>query len=231
MNRVTTPSRAKSVYVDEGSGPARIQARRGGEPPEQVVTTKVGLRIPAQLSFSEWELAGRRLSGILDSSCWWLGDWLVYGKEHYNNLYQRGVAEAGLQYQTLRNYAWVARRFALNRRRPGLTFQHHAELASLPVPDQDSWLDRAEDLGWTTKQLRSAVRLARESRPMPIDAVAAESDRKLSFPSKRMRQWQEAAARSGIDFDQWVQGVLDHAAQDVLGEQALLAPNLVAVSS
>jgi hypothetical protein len=42
------------------------------------------------------------------------------------------------------NYAWVARRFELSRRRDTLTFGHHAELAALREPEQGSWLDQAQ---------------------------------------------------------------------------------------
>src|SRR5690242_11649023 len=48
--------------------------------PNQVMMTSVGLRIPANLTFEDWERAGCRLSGIVNSSLWCLGDWLVYGK-------------------------------------------------------------------------------------------------------------------------------------------------------
>ena len=41
-----------------------------------------------------------------------------------------------LDYQTLRNYAWVARRFAMSRRRDTLSFGHHAEVPALPEPEQ-----------------------------------------------------------------------------------------------
>jgi hypothetical protein len=41
------------------------------------------------------------------------------------------------------NYAWVARRFAMSRRRDTLSFGHHAEVAALPEPEQDFWLREA----------------------------------------------------------------------------------------
>jgi hypothetical protein len=182
----------------------------------RVLTTKVGLHIPAALSFDEWKLAGRRLSGIVDSSCWWLGDWLVYGKDRYSDRYQRGIAAVGLQYQTLRNYAWVSRRFPLDRRRTALTFQHHSELASLPIEEQDKWLDWAEQGTWTTKQLRSAVRLARQ-KAVPVQSAAEiEAVKQLTVPGSRVEWWRKAAEQSGTAFDQWVLATLDQAAEMVL---------------
>jgi hypothetical protein len=120
--------------------------------------TSVGLRIPGELTYEEWVQVGHDLAEIVDWSAWCLGDWLVFGKRHYTDGYIRAIRSAGLKYQTLRNYAWVSRRFALDRRRPRLSFQHHAEVASLPVGKKDWWLDRAERGMWTTKQLRNRIR-------------------------------------------------------------------------
>ncbi|MBK3562594.1 LmbU family transcriptional regulator [Streptomyces sp. MBT62] len=193
--------------------------RRAGidEPCGQVLTTNVGLRIPVGLTFDDWERAGRQLSGIVSSSSWWLGDWLVYGKDHYTDRYQRGIRAAGLQYQTLRNYAWVSRRFELHRRRVALTFQHHAELASLSVDEQDMWLDRAEQMTWTTKQLRNAIRMARADERQHGQQI--EPTQQLAVPGNRLQWWHKAAEQSGTDFDEWVLATLDNAAEQALEEQ------------
>ncbi|WP_225881912.1 LmbU family transcriptional regulator [Streptomyces aureocirculatus] len=190
-----------------------VDERRG-----QVLTTKVGLQMPAGLTFEDWERAGRQLSGIVNSSSWWLGDWLVYGKDHYTDRYQRGIRAAGLQYQTLRNYAWVSRRFDFSRRRAALSFQHHAELASLPIDEQELWLDRAEQMQWTTKQLRSAIRDAREDE-VRDGSGTPETMRRLAVPGSRLQWWHKAAEQSGIDFEQWVLATLDNAAERALVEE------------
>ncbi|WP_247696982.1 LmbU family transcriptional regulator [Streptomyces sp. b94] len=192
-------------------GPANAHPQPHGG---QVLTTRVGLRMPARMAYDEWERAGQQLAGVLDSSCWWLGDWLVYGKDHYTDRYRRGIRAAGLSYQTLRNYAWVARRFGLARRRPALSFQHHAELASMPAEEQDLWLDRAEEGRWSTKQLRAALRAAREDERRP--RVPAEPSGRLEVPGSRLRRWHEAAEHLGVDFEQWVTATLDSAAASAL---------------
>ncbi|WP_219933647.1 LmbU family transcriptional regulator [Streptomyces sp. NWU339] len=179
-----------------------------------MLTTKVGLQMPTGMAYDEWERAGRQLADVLDSSSWWLGDWLVYGKDHYTDRYQRGIRAAGLSYQTLRNYAWVSRRFDLARRRPALSFQHHAELASMPVEEQDLWLDRAEQGQWTTKQLRGAIRAARRGAQQPC--TPAEPSRRLEVPGSRFQWWHKAAEQLGVDFEQWVMSTLDSAAASAL---------------
>ncbi len=199
--------------------PPPRQPRTGGAAPRrgQVLTTRVGLQMPTGMAYDEWERAGRQLADVLDSSSWWLGDWLVYGKDHYTDRYQRGIRAAGLSYQTLRNYAWVSRRFDHTRRRPTLSFQHHAELASMPVEEQDLWLDRAEQRQWTTKQLRGAIRATRQSEQQP--RTPTEPNHRLEVPGSRLQWWHKAAERLGIDFEQWVTATLDSAAASALEDQ------------
>ncbi|MEV0323903.1 LmbU family transcriptional regulator [Streptomyces sp. NPDC050658] len=179
-----------------------------------MLTTKVGLQLPVGLTFENWESAGRQLSGIVNSTSWWLGDWLVYGKDHYSDRYERGVRAAGLQYQTLRNYAWVSRRFEMGRRRAALSFQHHAELASRPVEEQEHWLDQAEQHGWSTKQLRRAMRVARGDEVREV--AQTEATRRLAVPDSRLQWWHKAATESGVELEQWVLATLDSAAEQIL---------------
>ena len=197
-----------------GSLPQSQRVIKSDSGSSRILTTKVGLQLPSELSFEEWQSAGNRLSGMVSSSCWWLGDWLVYGKEHYDGRYELGARNAGLQYQTLRNYAWVARSYAVSRRRATLSFQHHQELASLAIEEQDEWLQRAEDYSWSTKQLRSAIRSQRSTLAAPPDG--ARSMRRLAFPIVRFRRWNQAAARAGIDLEQWMLAALDDAAERAL---------------
>ncbi len=192
----------------------------------QILMTRVGLQINKRLTFETWERAGVRLSGVVDSSTWCLGDWLVYGKHYFPDRYHRAIRAAGLQYQTLRNYAWVSRRFPLERRRPQLSFQHHAEVASLPIEEQDWWLDRAEQGMWTTKQLRNHIRdeqngiEQKENKKDQIGVAIAH----IPIASSRLRPWRKAAEYMGIDFDEWVMMVLDRAAEQTFDQHAAVIP-------
>jgi hypothetical protein len=212
----TEVTRVPVVRGYQETVPGQRRSGSGESRRAQVLTTRTGLRMPSSLTFEDWERAGRQLSGIVNSSSWWLGDWLVYGKEHYTDRYQRGIRSAGLQYQTLRNYAWVARRFEFHRRRPALSFQHHAEIASLPVDEQEHWLDRAEQMRWTTKQLRSALIVAREEKNRDVKQI--ETKRQLSVPGSHLQWWHRAARLTGSDLDQWVLATLDNAAEQILAK-------------
>lgn len=174
----------------------------------------VGLQLPNRMTFEDWAHAGCQLSGIVDSSSWWLGDWLVFGKTHYADCYQLAIQRAGLRYQTLRNYAWVARRFEVNRRRAKLTFQHHAEIASLPIEEQDRLLDLAEREAWTTKQLRNAIR--RQAGDLMQAGPSHPESSRIDLPSSRVAIWRRAADCVGLDLDRWMLTILDRAATEAL---------------
>lgn len=182
--------------------------------PGRVYVTRVGLRFPGRVPFEVWEEAGEHIARIADSSTWSLGDWLVYGQDEYADRYQRAVDMLGLDYQTLRNYAWVARRFSPSRRRSTLSFQHHAEVAALPVADQDMWLDQAEERAWSRNQLRRQVRANRTAAAAEVSAQAVLS--KVSVSAERVSRWREAANQSSSPFETWVIEALDRAANATL---------------
>ena len=89
-----------------------------------------GLLLPDGMSFDSWRELGCRVALVANCSAWWLGDWLLYGEQAYGDHYEQAIADTSLGYQTLRNYAWVARKFPMSRRRDTLSFGHHAEVAA-----------------------------------------------------------------------------------------------------
>lgn len=181
-----------------------------------IMVTRVGLEMPALLEFGAWEQAGLKIARIADSSAWCLGDWLIYGQNVYADRYRHAVTMAGLDYQTLRNYAWVARRFERSRRRERLSFQHHAEVAAFPAADQDRWLDCAEQGGWSRNQLRASIRV--ERRPAQA-AVERPELPKLCPAAEQVAKWQQAAERRSQDLADWIVATLDDGALRALSER------------
>jgi hypothetical protein len=166
------------------------------------------MRFSARVSFDRWVEIGRRVRAHEDASLWWLGDWLNYGRQMYGHRYQRGIELTGLEYQTLRNYAMVARRFEMSRRRDKLSFQHHAEVCGLASDVQERWLDRCEREHLTRNELRHMLRNARQRKALPAPPAL-----KLRVDGERMAQWIAAAAASGVALDAWIVDTLDAAAK------------------
>jgi hypothetical protein len=89
-------------------------------------------------------------------------------------------------------------------------------LASLPVDEQEVWLDRAERLKWSTKQLRNAIRAQRAGAPQQTHTL--EATRLLAVPDNRLEWWHRAATRAGTELGEWVMATLDAAADQLLKE-------------
>ncbi|WP_198550503.1 LmbU family transcriptional regulator [Streptomyces silvensis] len=187
-----------------------------------VVARRTSLDLPVDLPLERWRSLGEHIAVIAESSSWWLGDWLIYGQAHYPDRYKIALADTSLSYQTLRNYAWVAGRFGVARRRDRLSFQHHAEVAGLEERVQDHWLEQAERHGWSRNEMRRHVKnshslRARERRPVADAAARPSSGGKpaairFKITTERHIRWQKAAANQGQALAEWIVAVLDRCA-------------------
>lgn len=174
----------------------------------------VGMGFDPRLPFEEWRQLGGRIAVRANASQWWLGDWLNFGQQKYGRRYKDGIALTGLDYQTLRNYAVVARRFELSRRRDKLSFQHHAEVCALSDAEQDHWLDHAEQGRWPRNELRRRRLNERASSSDPASAPL-----RLALDAERGQLWRQAALRDDCDLQAWIVRTLDEAAAAVLSDR------------
>ncbi len=181
------------------------------------MTTNVGLVFPKSLSYDEWENAGWRVARIASSAAWFIGDWVACGQVRYDNRYRAAIELVGLDYQTIRNYAWVARTFDIGRRREKLSFQHHAEVASMPSSKQDYWLNRAEQLGWSRNQLRRQLRVSQRAGDAEDQRGVVQP---LTVDRDRMARWLKAAESAGCTLEVWMISCLDSAADGVLPDES-----------
>jgi hypothetical protein len=113
------------------------------------------------IAADEWVAQGRRLGTIGRAVGWWIGDWLRYGNERFGERYARAARITGYDVQTLMNMVYVASRFDVSRRREGLSFSHHAEVAALGPGAQDHWLSQSESKRLSVRCLREELRRER----------------------------------------------------------------------
>jgi hypothetical protein len=168
------------------------------------------LHLPENLSLASWCQVGERIQAVTDASAWWIGDWLVYGQTHYADRYRQAMKGTSLNYQTLRNYAWVARKFEAERRRNALTFHHHMEVAALPRNEQDHWLDFATRLQWTRDELRRQIRASAPPEPDQFAEVSAVQLH-LQLDEIRLERWRAAAEKNNQDLKDWIRSIVDSA--------------------
>ena len=195
-----------------------VEAAHARDLRETARMTAGGLQIARGIDFDAWVAVGRRITGISNACAWCLGDWLVYGEHAFPERYKTALAATSLDYQTLRNYAWVARRFEMSRRRDGVSFQHHAEVAALPVADQDLWLLRAKRSQWSRNELRR--RLSAERRPRRETSSEGAVMLSVEVTKTRERRWRLAARSAEQTLTEWMAAAVDAAADAALSDQS-----------
>ncbi|MFF4188232.1 LmbU family transcriptional regulator [Streptomyces sp. NPDC001691] len=231
---VRTASRYKAGPVGGGESAERDVVLSFVGP--QAKVQKSGMLLPQNLPERSWEQIGTNLRELVNSSAWWLADWLIYGEAAYGwRRYKEAIERTGLDYQTLRNYAWVARRFEHHRRRDNLSFAHHAEVTRLSPPEQDYWLRKAEQQKWSRNELRRAVRASlaaqndtaeiaqdgAEQQDVPQLAKSAAAERRkqkvtrltIELSASQLEYYSKAAAAHGMPVDKWVAQMLEAADQ------------------
>ena len=132
------------------------------ERPDPVRLHQTGLEVAGPLSYGDWSNFGRTLQRVEGAIHWWLGDWYRYGEATYGEIAAQAVDELGFSYETVKADVWVACKVESVRRRTGLSWSHHKEVAALEPEQQDYWLARAEAEGMSREELRYAIRLARK---------------------------------------------------------------------
>lgn len=219
-----TPTRPRPVGHAAMAERAEAKSRRDrglDRRAHPVRSTVTGARFDPLLNFEDWRELGAKLGVYDNATRWWLGDWLVFGRMKYGRRYKDAVVATGLDYQTLRNYAMVARRFEASRRRADLTFQHHATVCTLTNDDQDIWLDRAAAEGWSRNELRRQLRAAAGAPPSEDEMF------RLVVARRQGALWRRAAAQSRCTCEAWIVRVLDEAAAALIGDDASTAQHML----
>jgi len=208
-NRQFDATRSRTVHIglEAGGSILKLGADRGAR------LQRSSLILPSRLSFDVWRQIGTEIFLVTNSCAWWIGDWLTYGENYFGDRYEQAIADTSLDYQTLRNYAWIAKKFTVSRRRDSLSFGHHAEVAALTETEQDKWLTRAERFCWSRNELRRRIRATRLANRQQSPRQAGMESRvlKIDVQTQRLDQWRKAAERLNCSVAEWIIATLDTA--------------------
>ena len=95
-------------------------------------------------------------------------------------MYSQVFDETGIliDYNTMRIDKYLSDSIPLLRRHNNLSWSHHREVAGLEPPEQDELLDKAEDKGWSFREMRKQVRLFKQHKLIAANIEATrESER------------------------------------------------------
>ncbi len=122
--------------------------------------SSVGLQLGPSLSYERYEAVGALLGTMHESMRWAIGDWLLAGERLYGHEAYQASEALGLSPEVRAQYVRVAQSVAEPRRYPPhiLSWSHHRAVAPFTPAEQEQWLRRAKDSGWTKGELERAIR-------------------------------------------------------------------------
>ncbi len=237
MTELSGEQRRTRETVYRVQGPKAGRVVEGGSN-DAYALTAVAATLREGLTFTEWLLVGRRLLGLVDASAWWIGDWLAYGGWRYGTKYRIAVEHLQLNYDRIRDYAYVSARVGHAVRRPDLSFRHHRLVAKFDPADQREWLRRAAEAKWTSRKMAAEIEGdrgrhdARDATELGCQGTAARaavpSQVRLTVEPGRLAIWQDAARTAGLEFSDWAASTLDQAARPSAGADRPDAAALIA---
>ena len=137
--------------------------------------TRSGIDFHGDLTIDEWESIGHKLGNTERSLGLMIGDWINYAERKWGEKYNEAIACTGLEYETLRNYAYVAARVQLSARADNLTFRHHYTVAKLKDPEeQKHWLETAEKHALSYRRLQKSINFGRVATEEEVEGDPAD---------------------------------------------------------
>jgi hypothetical protein len=142
---------------------------------------------------------------VRDMTSWGIGDWVNEMEARYPELVAQAAEATGRSPATLSNHARVSQRVTIDRRRPGLSWSHHREVAALEPGEQIDWLEKAETERLSLEEFRGVVPKNRREPKEKIDPVALEDAARRVV---REAQPDGDAERVPVDTLAWLRSVL-----------------------
>jgi hypothetical protein len=159
--------------------------------------TPVGVQIPEGTSADSWSALGDVLLQLNGAIQWLIGDWLNYGTRAWGKTYDEVAAATGYEVSTLYNLAFVCGKVHFSLRNEKLTFTHHMLVAGKPPAMQQYWLTKAAVGGWTSAQMRQAMKEKPPALPMNANAGDVQNTLISSEKPQELRQFLKVAIKAG----------------------------------
>jgi len=183
----------KEVVVYEDN-PNRLHRHEDGTMVYKRFTmTAVGMVAPEDVTIDELLEVEEVLEGLETSIQWNIGDWYNYATDRnvWGRKYElQPASEVEYKYQTLADYAWVARSIHFSIRNRKLSFSHHRLIAPLSQQLQGLWLEYA----------------ATRSTKLKVSALKEDMKRLASLPLDNQIEWLKALiirpSERMIDYDE-----------------------------
>jgi hypothetical protein len=164
--------------------------------------TPTGIQFNQDLSFDEWDALGQKLAPIGKSIGFIIGDWINYGEKQWGAKYEDALIRTGLAYQTLMNYAYVARKVEISLRKEKLDWYQHAVVAKLKTAEEKQhWLKMAEKHKLSVRRLRKSINFGRLATEKEVQGDPADRGyvTYLALLNRIRRWWARETGKAPVD--------------------------------
>lgn len=121
--------------------------------------TRTGLVLPNTITYERYEALGALLGEMHQVVQWACGDWLIAGEALFSEQESQASEIMNLSEESRKQYAWVAKKIPIEKRRRELSWGHHRAVASMKDErERDELLDQAVANRWTTRELEEHKR-------------------------------------------------------------------------
>lgn len=126
---------------------------------------ETGITVKGKPTIEQHESVGEFIQRAHRASGFWLADWLRYGdsREDWQERIDQVAHVAGLSEKRIKNIRAVGA-IEPSRRRDGVEFGLHEEVAGLKPTEQSHYLEEAESHGWDRRELRLNIRADRRRK-------------------------------------------------------------------
>lgn len=165
---------------------------------------ETGIEFNGNLSRTEWDDLGHKIAQVAKSIGFIVGDWINHGEKQWGDMYADAMQQTGLDYQTLRDFAYTARRVELSLRNDKLDFSHHRVVAKLKSPeDQARWIELAEKNNLSVRRLRVSMNFGRVVSIDEMDVDPADRGRPnyMTWLNKLLYWWANRTKNDPVE--QW----------------------------
>ena len=164
--------------------------------------TSTGIKFNEELSFEEWDELGQKIAPVGKSIGFIIGDWINYGENRWGDKYEEALGRTGMAYQTLADFAYVARKVQFSFRNEKLDYTHHRVVAKIKDPEeQRHWLEMAVQHKLGKRRLQKSINFGRLATEQEVagDPHDKRHTTYLSLLNKIRRWWQEQTETAPVD--------------------------------
>lgn len=112
------------------------------------------LTLPEGAPIEHWIEAGRQLADRKRELDWHTAEWADFGLRNYPEQLEMALGELGVELREVKRLHKTLEAFPPHLRDPGLTFEHHAHVADLPVQEALPLLKEAHEQHLPARKLR-----------------------------------------------------------------------------